>query len=283
MPITTEQIITAGKPSEDLDAVSADLQALRLIEPDLSLDAPEGDAFEAAIDLLAGQLRKPRPEVAIDYTTPYYDEFTGPVIEQWRQTLVEVDRNTASKSRRVGRLLGPGWREDDIEQVLRDPAGRFVVLTKSQSRSNGLDFSAEWPYRLPTGWNEKTIIAADPDRGAVFALTPTDDGCLDVDPVPFERGTGPSFRYGYHGGSPFTLYQALIRCVFNRTEEAPFTLSEVAEDFREDASQLWDAIVTTEGPLRLPWPRVQLWARADAKRAGYAPEGKRRVTKSRVG
>ena len=32
---------------------------------------------------------------------------------------------------------------------------------------------------------------------------------------------------------------------------------------------LWHAIATTEGPLRLPWPTVQQWARADAAKAGY--------------
>jgi hypothetical protein len=230
---------------------------------------------------LTSQLRKYRPEVAIDYTTPYADDFAGPVVNQWRQTLTEVNRNTALKTRRVQRLLGPGREETDVEQLLRDPAGRYIAVVKSQGRSNGLDFIAEWPYRLPTGWNEETIIAADPHQGAVFALTPTDDGRLDVDPVPFERGTGPSFRYGYRGGSPSTLYQALIRCAFDGIEEAPFALRDVTDDFKAGGvSQLWNTIVTTEGPLRLPWPRVKLWARADAKRAGYPPAGEHRATKS---
>jgi hypothetical protein len=281
LPITTDRIIASAELSEDLDAVTADLEALRRIEPDLSVNAPEGDAFEGAIDLLTWQLQKHRADVAIDYTTPYDDEFAGPVIDQWRQTLTEVDRSTALKTRRVQRLLGPGrWHNAEVEQVLRDPAGRYVAVIKSQSRSNGLDFSAEWPHSLPTGWNEKTIIAADPGLGAVFALTPTDDGRLRVDPVPFEQRTVPSFRYGYRGGSPATLYQALIRCVFEQVEKAPFTLRQVTDNFSgPDVSQLWNAIATTEGPLRLPWPQVQLWARADAKKVGYPPARKRQPPK----
>jgi hypothetical protein len=276
-PITIEQIITSARPSEDLDAMTADLQKLRRIEPDLSVDADEGGAYKAAINLLTWQVRKHRPEVAIDYTEPYYcDEFVGPVIDQWRQTLTEVDREVGLRTRRVRRLLGQGWEEAEVEQVLHDPAGRYVAVIKSQSRSDQPVFSAEWPYRLPIGWNERTIIAADPGKNAVFALTPTDDGQMRVEPVPFERGTGPSFGYGYDGGSPFTLYQALIRCAFGEIEEAPFTLRDVLESRPdgvnrrdEDVSHLWHAIVTAQGPLRLPWPQVQRWAHADAERAGY--------------
>lgn len=32
-------------------------------------------------------------------------------------------------------------------------------------------------------------------------------------------------------------------------------------------SQLWHALSTTKGPLRLPWPQLKLWARADRKKA----------------
>jgi hypothetical protein len=35
------------------------------------------------------------------------------------------------------------------------------------------------------------------------------------------------------------------------------------------SSPLWHAIATTQGPLRLPWPTVVNWAKADADRAGY--------------
>jgi hypothetical protein len=35
----------------------------------------------------------------------------------------------------------------------------------------------------------------------------------------------------------------------------------------EFISHLWKAIVTTRGPLRLSWPDIQAWARADYERA----------------
>jgi hypothetical protein len=35
----------------------------------------------------------------------------------------------------------------------------------------------------------------------------------------------------------------------------------------ESISQLRRAIETTDGPLRLSWPQVKLWARADLKHA----------------
>lgn len=95
---------------------------------------------------------------------------------------------------------------------------------------------------------------------------------MTADPLPLEPGTGPSFGYGYGGGSPYTLYQALIRCAL-ATPKAPFTLHDadpVASDRDDTSSPLWRAIVTTQGPLRLPWPTVVEWARADAAQAGYA-------------
>ena len=128
-------------------------------------------------------------------------------------------------------------------------------------------FHAEWPYDLPQAWNERTIIAADHDSaGAVFALTPTTAGQMRVDPLPLEPGTGPSFGYGYDGGSPYTLYQALIRCALG-TPEAPFTLNDVEANAEPSKvrSDLWRAIATTQGPLRLPWPTVLQWARAERR------------------
>jgi hypothetical protein len=177
----------------------------------------------------------------------------------------------ALKTRRVRRLMR-GWDPEDAEsivEVLRGHGDMHVVVLKNQH--SDLYFHAEWPYDLPQGWNDRTIIAADHDSaGAVFALTPTTSGHMTVDPVPLETGTGPSLGYGYSGGSPYTLYQALIRSVF-ATPEAPFTLNDVEGATRpgQTASELWQAISTTEGPLRLPWPTIQQWARADAAKAGY--------------
>jgi hypothetical protein len=269
LPFTSEVVIIAAQPSEDIDAIALELTELRSVEANLSVNAPEGDAYETAVKLLAWQLRELNPKVAADRIEIYEDTYSGPVIDQWRQTLHPVpDLNAAMKTRRVRRLLST-WDPSSIVEVLRGPRDQHVLVVKNELGT--MYFEAEWPYALPGGWNERTIIAADPDSmGAVFALTPAPSGDMNVDPLPLEPGTGPGFGYGYDGGSPYTLYQALIRCVFG-TPEAPFTL--VASSGREGAarggSDLWRAIVTTDGPLRLPWPAVQKWARADGVKLGF--------------
>jgi hypothetical protein len=209
---------------------------------------------------MAWQLHEQRPEIPLHPAEAYGDTFAGPVIDQWRQTLAPVpEAETARQTRRVRRLLQT-WAPDDLTELLRDPCGRYVAVLRGDRGK--LWFSAEWPYELPDGWNERTIIAADHDSsGAVFALTPTPSGHMDVSPVPLlEPGSGPSFAYGYGGGSPQTLYHALIRTAL-AVPKCP--LGPRAEY----DSALWDAISTTDGPLRIPWPTVQEWARADAARA----------------
>jgi hypothetical protein len=218
------------------------------------------------VGLLTWQLSGQRPAAATGRTEIYGDSYGGPVIDQWRQTLTEVPA-AATATRRVQRLLN-GWSADHIVEILRGPRDMYVVVLKNDH--GDVYFEAEWPYDLPQGWNERTIIAADRDSsGAVFALTPTFSGQMTADPLPLEPRTGPSFGYG--GGSPYTLYQALIRCAL-ATPEAPFTLNDVdpaAHDASNTSSPLWHAIATTQGPLRLPWPAVVNWAKADAVRAGY--------------
>jgi hypothetical protein len=268
LPFTAEVAITSAQPSDDLDAVSLELTRLRETEANLGADAPEGDAYETAIGLLTQQLRRQRPATATGRTEVYGDTYSGPVIEQWRQTLSEVPV-AELENRRVQRLLG-SWSPDNIVEVLRG-AGDMYVVVLDNGHGERL-FRAEWPYDPPQRWTERTIIAADRDSsGAVFALTPTASGRMTVDPLPLEPGTGPSFGYGYGGGSPYTLYQALIRSALG-TPEAPFTLLDVdpeARDTDNTSSQLWRAIATTQGPLRLAWPTVVEWAKADcAKAAG---------------
>ncbi len=263
LAVATELAITAAPagpdPAADTDAFAAELDALRTAEADLSVEAPDGDAYETAIRVMAWQLHEQRPEIPLHPAEAYGDTFAGPVIDQWRQTLAPVpDPETARQTRRVRRLLRT-WAPDDLAELLRDPCGRFVAVLRGDR--DELWFHAEWPYELPSGWNERTIIAADHDSsGAVFALTPTPSGHMDVSPVPLEPGSGPSFAYGYGGGSPHTLYHALIRTAL-AAPESPLRAGD------EDDSALWHAISTTDGPLRIPWPTVQEWARADAARA----------------
>lgn len=268
LPFSAEVAITTAQASTDLDTVALELTQLRDVEANLDTGAPEGDAYETTVGLLTWQLSGQRPAAATGRTEVYGDSYGGPVIDQWRQTLTEAPA-AATATRRVQRLLN-GWSAGHIVEILRGPRDMHVAVLKNDH--GDVYFEAEWPYDLPQGWNERTIIAADRDSsGAVFALTPTTSGLMTVDPLPLEPRTGPSFGYGYGGGSPYTLYQALIRCVF-ATPEAPFTLNDVdadAHNASDTSSQLWHAIATTQGPLRLPWPTVVNWAKADAVRAGY--------------
>lgn len=267
MPFAAEVAISDAEPSNDVDAVALELTRLRETEANMRTDAPEGDAYETAVNLLTWQLRKDRPSALTGKIAIYGDTYGGPVIDQWRQTLEPADDAVIS-TRRVRRLIEMADRENLLE-VLRGADDIHVAVFKNENGE--LYFYAEWPYDLAQGWNERTIIAADHDSsGAVFALTPTAAGQMKVDPLPLEPRTGPSFGYGYGGGSPHTLYQALIRCALN-TPEAPFTLRDVEAGLghSEIKSDLWRAISTTQGPLRLPWPTILQWARADAVKAGY--------------
>ena len=273
MPFAAEVAISGAEPASDVDALSLELTRLREVEANMSTDAPEGDAYETAVNLLTWQLRKDRPSALTGRIEIYGDTYSGPVIDQWRQTLQPADGSVLS-TRRLRRLLAT-WDRENLLEVLRGPGDMHVAVLKNEH--GDIYFHAEWPYDLPQAWNERTIIAADHDSaGAVFALTPTTAGQMRVDPLPLEPGTGPSFGYGYDGGSPYTLYQALIRCAFS-APEAPFTLNDVEAGTgpEEVRSDLWRAITTTQGPLRLPWPRVLHWARADAVKAGV--HGKRLI------
>ena len=267
MPFATEVAISNPEPASDVDALALELTRLREVEANMSTDAPEGDAYETAVNLLTWQLRKDRPSALTGWIEIYGDTYEGPVIDQWRQTLEPVDGAVLS-TRRVRRLLRT-WDRENLLEVLRGPGDMHVAVLKNEH--GDIYFHTEWPYDLPQAWNKRTIIAADHDSaGAVFALTPTAAGQMRVDPLPLEPGTGPGFGYGYDGGSPYTLYQALIRCAFN-TPEAPFTLNDVQASTgpAEISSDLWQAIATTQGPFRLPWPTVLQWARANAVKAGY--------------
>jgi hypothetical protein len=267
MPFAAEVAISGAERASNVDALALELTRLREVEANMSTDAPEGDAYETAVKVLTWQLRKDQPSALTGRIEIYGDTYGGPVIDQWRQTLEPADE-TVLGTRRVRRLLRT-WDRENLLEVLRGPGDMHVAVLKNEH--GDIYFHAEWPYDLPQAWNERTIIAADHDSaGAVFALTPTSTGQMRVDPLPLEPGTGPSFGYGYDGGSPYTLYQALIRCAFS-APEAPFTLHDVQAGTppAKISSELWQAIATTQGPLRLPWPTVLQWARADAVKAGY--------------
>ncbi|MGB6163678.1 MAG: hypothetical protein WCF33_14375 [Pseudonocardiaceae bacterium] len=129
-------------------------------------------------------------------------------------------------------------------------------------------FVAEWPASLDAvaAWNDRTVLAADHahQATAILALTPTDDGQMRVDPVPLRghRAHGNAFAYGYGGGTPVTTYTAILRCALPDKYQPVSRLLHWApgDDGERPMSQLWDAIATTKGTLRLRWSQVQHWA-----------------------
>ncbi|MDT3446198.1 hypothetical protein [Pseudofrankia sp. BMG5.37] len=142
---------------------------------------------------------------------------------------------------------------------------------------------AEWPASLEkvATWTSKTVLAAD-DTGsaaAMLALTPTDDGRMRVDPVPLPpRSSREAFGYGYGygGGTPSSTHRAILRCALGDIPDLG-KVHELIGEYRDEApvSQLWAAISTTHGPLRLPWPRVQLWAHTDRATSRLDAAGRR--------
>ena len=276
-PIELEQRIIGAALVEDLDLVATELLELREVEADLDIDDPLGEPYAEAIRLLTWQLRKHKPAVATAGLVTYISLWQGPVIDAWRDTFTPVEDLAASlRLRRVHRLLGD-YGPDIVRAAYQDTAGRYVLVVQYTSRETY--FLAEWPRSLDgvAHWTDKTVLAADDSGSTVtlLALTPTGDGRMRIDPVPLPpRSDREAFAYGYSGGTPTTTYQALLRCALG--EDATVSLrgvlrSQHTVNDTEPVSQLWHAISTTTGPLRLSWPQVQLWARADRRIARTDP------------
>jgi hypothetical protein len=285
-PIDLEQRITGVTLVAETELVAKELAELRTIEGELDCDDPRGDAYAEAVTLLEGQLRQAAKDggairdlsndyvaVADDGLLPYSAPWEGPVVDAWRKTLTPLDDpGPALRLRRIRRLLRD-HHPDQVRQAYRDPEGRYVLVIEL---SHGMLWSqAEWPVSLHdvATWTDRTVLAADDEAGTVvtlLALTPTDDGGMRVDPVPLPpRSDRGAFAYGYGGGTPATTYHALLRCALGDTPELA-DIRSLAGDRHPDGapvSQLWAAVSTTKGPLRLSWPQVRLWARADRKSA----------------
>jgi hypothetical protein len=275
-----EQLITHAELVSDLDLVGKELTELRAVEGELDIDDPRGDVYAEAISLLEWQLRSAartagRIESVMRDYVPVVDDgllcysspWGGPVVEAWRKTLTPIeDIAAAMRLRRVHRLAKDHPIED-VEAAYQDREGRYVLVIRY---SSGLRLSAEWPASLQvtTHWTDKTVLAGDDDEGTtttLLALTPTEDGQMRIDPVPLPpRSDREAFAYGYGGGTPVTTYLALLRCALG---DGNISIRQIASL----ASQLWTAISTTKGPLRLPWPQLKLWARADKTRADKSP------------
>lgn len=281
-PVEIEQLLSTTQPVEDLELVAKDLTELRPLERDLSIDDPRGEVYEYAIERLAQQLRRAERTVARpaggggytaladDQLTAYRAPWTGPVVDTWHRQLTSIDLREALQLRRVQQLVADR-HEHHVQRCYRDLDGRYVLIIQLDSGS--IWCLAEWPTGLGVveGWTDETVLAADDSGSAVtlLALTPDGDG-LRADPVPLLPDCfRDAFSYGYGGGTPASTYAAILRAAFGEDEGRVGT-TRVA-DLRcpdgELRSQLWDAISTTKGPLRLSWPQVQLWARADRRLA----------------
>jgi hypothetical protein len=292
LSLTLENRLTTAELVEDPRQVADELTALRAAVADLNVDDPRADVYTEAITLLTLQLshqlteqRKapantavmPAAEIdaVLDQTTvPFFAPWHGPVIEEWRSTLTPVpDLAAALRRRRLVDLL-PGERlldADAVEAIYRDVDGRYIVVPAEDDGDRY--FQAEWPVSLDavSTWNDQTVIAADQthEATALLALTPTNDGGMRVDPVPVPDRTGyrHAFAYGYDGGTPAGTYTALIRCALpdqhHLVQLHDFRRVVDPADPPLPSSELWDALVDTRGPLRLPWQKIQRWARAD--------------------
>jgi len=284
-PFELEQLITGAQIVTDPDLVGKELSELRATEGELDIDDPRGDAYSKAITLLEWQLRQAAKTagtirdlghgyvpVADDGLLRYSGPWGGPVVDVWRKTLTPVtDLAAALRLRRVRRLVH-NYPIDDVREAYRDSQGRYVLVIRLSSEDWS---SAEWPagLQVTSHWTDKTVLAGDDEHGTtttLLALTPTDDGQMRVDPVPLlPRHNGDSFAYGYSGGTPSTTYWALLRCALG--DDPGISWAAVLNDRRgsdgNPVSRLWTAISTTSGPLRLSWPQLKLWARADKNHA----------------
>ena len=292
VPVALETRLNAAELVEDPQQIGDELTALRTAEADLDIDDPDGEVYAEAINLLSLQLAKlsrddtlhPVPELSavLDRTLVHYTSaWSGSVVEEWKKTLRPVQDVTAAlRLRRVRRLIGDGSTGPGELEFYRDAAGRYVVMHPPISFGEEPSYDAEWPASLDAvaGWTDRTILAADKvsNTTTLMALTPTDDGGMQVDPVPMPRGTGRTgFAFGYGGGGPAATYMALLRCALSPAEHRVIKRLHPRLGWRvetkpvrdtEDSppvSQLWTAIVTTRGPLRLSWPKVQQWAFED--------------------
>ena len=282
-PIELEQRITGANLVTELDLVGKELTELRAVEGELDIDDVRGDAYAEAISLLEWQLRYAAKAsgairdlmndyvpVADDGLLRYSAPWGGPVVDAWRKTLTPMeDLDAVLRLRRVRRLVGD-YPIEDVREAYRDDQGRYVLVIQLSSGPWSL---AEWPVSLKAtaGWTDKTVLAGDDELGTtttLLALTPTEDGWMRVDPVPLPpRSDRDAFAFGYGGGTPGTTYQALLRCALGDGTHLPTRVLHDRGPDGEPISQLWAAISTTKGPLRLSWPQLKLWARADKNHA----------------
>ncbi|MEX5637260.1 hypothetical protein [Parafrankia sp. FMc2] len=259
LDLETDLAFLSTQPAPDPAQLTADLVALRGVEPDLPADADEGDAYAHAVTLLAAALADHDPALAADTVTVVSGDLAGPVTDAWVDTFSRhPDAAQVLRTRRGRRLLGR--MSPSRTELFTDPAGRLIALLDEGRDTR--QFRAEWPLGLPVGWGERTVIAIDHDGsyGPALALTPAEGG-LRVDPVPVSPDRiGTDLLYGYGGGGPLAFYAALRRVALAEHRSLD------GHTHPPHGSDLFAAISATTGPLRLPWPQVERWARQDTAR-----------------
>jgi hypothetical protein len=265
MPLELELELAGLPPLPDLtpDQITTDLADLRRTEAALPAAAPEGDAYEHAVSLLTIATEQVDARLAVDRVLNEAGQMQGEVADQWRESLHRHPNSAEVWSSRRGRRLLDRHDPSEVHELLVDHAGRLVALLPSTS-GQGLDFEAEWPVGLPSGWDETTIIAGDHEDGhgygPVLALTRTSDGLrADLVPAPPDWAVFGGFTWGYGGGGPSMLYDALLRVAL----DDPLGYGKGFQPPPD--SELWEVITTTKGPLRIRWPDLLRWARYDAE------------------
>jgi hypothetical protein len=234
---------------------------------------------------LAGHVVRYSPEDVFTTVNRELISTAGPVAQDYRAQLTPLPQQTVTKlrakpTRRLLRLLTNethlptlkhyGFLTDAVEnqaQLYTDPAGRWVAEFKLDEADHP-DLAVEWPTgKPPAGWGEHTVIAGDKSSDGVFALTPTPDGGLRIDPLP-SFGGATEYTWGYPGTGPGHLYDALAAAVLDSWEETSQWLNRLAGR-RSHRSGLWKAIQATKqhDPLRIPWPKIVQWTREDQKAA----------------
>lgn len=257
LDLETDLAFLSTQPGPEPERVARDLTALRAVEPALPADAAEGEAYAHAITLLTAAVADRDPGLATATVAVVSGDLAGPVADAWVDTFSRHPDPAHILRTRRGRRLLDGASPHRTE-LFTDPAGRLVAVLDEGPGAR--QFRAEWPVGLPAGWGERTVIAMDHDGpyGPALALTPAEDG-LRVDPVPASPDhLGTDLLYGYGGRGPLAFYAALLRVAL--AEHGG--LGAIAHP--PHGSDLFAAISTTNGPLRLPWPQVQQWARQDA-------------------
>ncbi|MGW4667232.1 hypothetical protein [Streptosporangium sandarakinum] len=188
-PIDLEQAArSAAEAPVDLQAAAAELVGLRQEEAEARHPGTTGEALSDAVRVLGSLLYRQRPEAVFDATVRKVITAGGPVVEQWRQTLTPVEGDELKRlrpTRRFAQLLASdisptseaefgtvAEAQAKVTWVGKDRAGRLTVEFAHDGRDSTEPLLAtERPTGQPEGWNDSTVIAADPASNGTVGLT----------------------------------------------------------------------------------------------------------------